>query len=164
MVRLLKSLMLVAALATAPVQAADTAPPSEAALAFVGAFSDDHLSGMLSRVGGRQPQMVALSQLNGTIVAATFDAEIDKAVTKYGPQWRHNMALAWMPLLSTEEFESLTANAAGSPYGEKYLSLRGDAGKTMGALSQELFAKIVDEVIQNTVKSLTDDKAGASTE
>ena len=136
--------------------AADETEPSQAAMAFVGQFSDDHLSGMLSNIGSRQPRLIALSQLHGQLVAAVFDAEIDKAVAEHGAALQRNMALAWTPLLTDAELESLTRDGAASPYTDKYLALRGEAGAAMQGLSQELFRSILAEVIQNTVEELTD--------
>jgi len=163
--KFLKSLVFAASLATAPMAlAADVTEPSEAAMTFVGTFSDGHLSGMLSRIGARQQPMVVLSQVYGALLGAVFDAEIDKAVAKYGAQWRKNLGLAWMGLLTTEEFGSLTADAAESPYGEKYLGLRAEAGQNMGRLSQELFSAILAEVIRNTIDQLAEPAEGTSTE
>jgi hypothetical protein len=146
--------LLSALLIAAPV-AADESDPSEAAMIFVAGFSDDHLSGMLSRIGGRSSTMAALSQLDGALVAAIFDAEIDAAVVKYGSAWHRNLALAWTPLLTPEELTSLTIAGAQSPHTDKYLSLRAAAGQTMQQLSQELFHEVLSEVIANTVGELT---------
>ena len=136
---------------------ADEAPatePSEQALAFVGQFSDNHLSGMLSAVGARQPTMVAASQLNGQLVAVVFDTEIDKAVAARGPEWQRNMAVAWTGLMTDEELASLMADGADSPHAEKYAGLRNTAGQQMQALSADLFREILGEVIANTMEEL----------
>ena len=159
--RLLRAILIALALVLPlAANAADQTPPtpeepSEAAMQFVEGFSDDHLSGMLSRIGARQPPMIALSQLHGQIVAAVFDTEIDEAVAKYGPEWKRNMARAWTALLTDEELASLTADGVASPYTDKYVGLRQDAGQRMQALSQDLFRLILAEVIQNTVKELS---------
>ena len=129
--------------------------PSEAAQTFAAGFSKDQLSGMLSRIGARQPQMVAMGQMDGSTLAAVFDAEIAHAVEKYGAQWQHNMARAWTPLLSEDELNSLTAEAAESPHVEKYLGLREQAGQNMQVLSGDLFKEILQEVVQNTINSLS---------
>ena len=139
-----------------PVLADETAPadPSPAAMTFAGQFSDDQLSGMLSRIGARQQPMMALSQLDGAVVAAVFDAEIDRAVAAYGPQWQRNMALAWTGLMTDDEFISLTVEGADSAAAEKYAGLRNEAGQGMQKLSSDLFQQILAEVIQNTIKEL----------
>lgn len=128
--------------------------PSEAALAFAGQFSDEQLSGMLSRIGGGSQAMVELSQVGGSLVAEVFDLQIDAAVAKYGPQWQSNMAMAWQPLLSEAEMASLLAEGADSPYSDKYLGLRTEAGQAMQASSQDLFREILSEVIAETRTSL----------
>ena len=142
---------------------ADEGAPSEAAIAFVGQFSDDHLSGMLSRVGGSQPAMVAASQLNGALVAAVFDAEIDKAVTAHGSDWQRAMAKSWTGLMTDEQFASLVEQGADSPHAETYVGLRGKAGANMQQNAGELFRTILAQVIENTMKELGAE-APASTE
>lgn len=155
----LKSLMIsttmAAMLLLSPAMADEAAAPSDAAVTFVSGFSDQHLSGMLSKIGARQPVLMALGQFDGTLLGAVFDAEIDKAVLIYGDAWRANMARAWTPLLTDEELSSLTNAGAQSPYTDKYLALRGDAGQTMQALSQDLFRQILSEVIENTVSQVS---------
>jgi hypothetical protein len=146
--------ILSAILVSAPV-ATGEADPSPEAMTFVAGFSDDHLSGMLSRIGGRSSTMVALSQVDGALAAAVFDVEIDRAVVKYGPAWQRNLALSWTPLLTSGELSSLTIAGAQSPHTEKYLSLRGAAGQTMQQLSQDLFHEVLTEVVRNTVAELT---------
>jgi hypothetical protein len=141
-------------LGQAPVLA-QTTEPSEAAMTFVAGFSDDHLSGMLSRIGGRSEPMMALSQLGSEVVAVVFDAEIDNAVRKYSADWQRNLALSWTPLMTDEELGSLSTAGAQSPYTDKYLELRTQAGATMQSLSQDLFQKILGEVISNTVENLS---------
>ena len=137
-----------------PVTGAEDALPSQAALAFAGQFSDDQLSGMLSRIGGRSQAMVELSKLGGEYVAQVFDLQIDAAVAKYGNQWKLNMAAAWEPLLTVEEMASILAEGADSPHSEKYTGLRSEAGKAMQASSQELFGEILTEVIFETRRTL----------
>lgn len=124
-------------------------------MTFVAGFSDNHLSGMLSRIGGRSEAMLALSQLGSDIVAAVFDSEIDKAVQKYGADWQRNLALSWTPLMTEEELSSLSVAGAQSPFTDKYLELRGEAGKTMQSLSQPLFEQILSEVVAKTAESLS---------
>lgn len=152
----MRSYVLAAVLACAitPAWTADTAVPSDAAMSFVGQFSDDHLSGMLSRIGATQPAMVAASQLNGALVAAVFDAEIDKAVAQYGPDWQRAMAQSWAGLMTDDQFTSLVHQGAESPHVETYLGLRNQAGANMQGHAGDLFRQILTEVVQNTVTEL----------
>ena len=142
------------AVSMSPGWAADVAEPSGAALTFVGQFSDDHLSGMLSRAGARQPALIAASQLNGQLVAAVFDAEIDRAVAQYGPDWQRAMAQSWMGLLNDEQFTSLVADGAESPHADAYVGLRNEAGGNMQKNAGELFQKILAEVMDRTITEL----------
>lgn len=139
-----------------PTQADETpADPSPTAMAFAGQFSDAHLSGMLSRIGARQAPLVALSQLNGDLVALVFDTQIDLAVDKYGPEWQRNMALSWGGLMEDNELQSLMDAGSQSPFAPRYAELTGDAGRQMQALSGDLFAQILSEVLDATVAELT---------
>lgn len=153
------------ALALAPVRADETPKePSEAAMTFVGGFSDLHFQGMLQRIGARHPSLIAASALNGQLLAAVFEAEIAKVVKVRGPEWQRNMALAWTPLLSDAEMSSLTAAGAQSPYVDKYLGLRTKAGQSMQGLSGDLFKEALDEVVANTVQQLAETGEPANTE
>lgn len=129
--------------------------PSAAAMEFVGQFSDDHLTGMLTRIGARQGPLIAMSQLHGQLLAAVYDAEVAKAVKKHGPTWQRNMARAWTALLSEDELTSLRTDGAKSPYTEKYKGLRAEAGQRMQLLSQKFFADVLQEVMQKTVAELS---------
>jgi hypothetical protein len=151
------ALCFIALLAFAPFVEASETPdePSEAAMTFAGGFSGDQLAGMLSRIGARQPPLMALGQMDGSTLAAVFDAEIARAVEKHGAAWQRNMAIAWMPLMSDEELSSLTVMGGESPHVDKYLSLREQAGARMQVLSSELFQTILEEVIGNTLRTLT---------
>ena len=128
--------------------------PSEAAMTFVGGFSDLHLQGMLQRIGARQPTLVAASTLDGGLLAAIFEAEVAKAVKVHGPAWQRNMALAWTPLLSDAEMSSLATSGAQSPHLDKYLGLRSKAGQAMQASSGDLFKSILAEVVQSTLQQM----------
>ena len=88
------------------------------------------------------------------MLAAVFDAEIDKAVVKYGPEWQRNMARAWTPLMTDDELLSLATAGAQSPHTDKYLGLRTQAGQSMQVLSEDLFREILEEVIRNTLAEL----------
>ncbi|MEM9063469.1 MAG: hypothetical protein AAGD13_23660 [Pseudomonadota bacterium] len=164
MAKILIALVLSALLGLSPaVPAADETrvQPSDAAIAFAGQFSDDQLSGMLSRIGARTETMMMLGQVNGRLTEQVFNAEIDAAVERHGDTWQRNMALAWTPLLTDEEMLSLAADAQLSPHAEKYAGLRNDAGRTMQSLSGELFQQILQEVVANTFRTV---KAAAETE
>lgn len=147
-------------LATTPVAAQTSAPPADPApeaVAFAQQFSDDHLSGMLSRIGMQNKALRALAEFDGRTVAAAFDAQIDVAVRQYGEQWAHNMALAWEPLLSDAEMASLVEQGVESPHADKYLASREAAAATMAELSTELFGQILQEVVAATVATLSPD-------
>lgn len=128
--------------------------PSQAAMDFVLGFSDIHLTGMLQRIGSQQPVLVAASQVNSELLVAVFEAEIAQALKVYGPQWQRNLALSWTPLMTDDELHSLASQGEASPHTEKYLELRGEAGKTMQSLSQDLFKQILSEVVDKTVKQM----------
>lgn len=149
----------IAALLTTAAPAQEPAPGPEAAspeaLAFVSQFSDDHLSGMLSRIGGQSTVMSELSKIDGRVLAAALDAEIDAAVERHGDEWAHNMALAWSPLLGDVEMASLVEDGANSPYADRYLAQRDEAAAGMATLSQDLFREILAEVMRNTLKRLS---------
>lgn len=130
-------------------------PASDAAMAFVSEFSDGHLSGMLSRVGGQSEAMRTLAEIDPTMVAAAFDAEIDVAVERHGDAWAQKLAAAWAPLLSDAEMRSLADEGAASPFAEKYLAARDQAAARMAELSQDLFRRTLGEVIGGTVDRLT---------
>ena len=132
--------------------------PSDAAMAFVGQFSDAHLTGMLKRIGARQPTMVALSQLHGQMLAAIYDSEIEKAVKKHGPLWQTNMARAWTGLMTDAELTSLKADGAASAHTGKYQEMTPKAGARMQEMSAELFRGILAEVIKNTMTALGEDE------
>lgn len=149
--------LLLACLGTAAGAEAAAGPPqpSEAALAFVEEFSDDHLSGMLSRIGGQSEAMRTLSQIDGRLLAATFDAEIDAAVARHGDEWARNLALAWSPLLTESEMASLVDRGAASPHADTYREAREAASARMADLSRDLFAQILQEVVAATLAALT---------
>ena len=138
----------------APRAADETVKPSEAAMNFVLGFSDTHLTGMLQRIGAQQPVLVAASQINAELLVAVFEAEIAQAIKVYGPEWQRNLALSWTPLMTESELRSLSTQGASSPHTDKYLELRGEAGKTMQTLSEDLFKQILSEVVDKTVKQM----------
>ncbi len=138
--------------ASALVRAADAA--GEAAMEFVSEFSDDHLSGMLSRIGGQSEAMRTLSRIDARMLAAAFDAEIDAAVDRHGAAWAGNLALAWDPLLTDAEMRSLVAEGAASPHAGKYAAVRDEAAAAMATRSQDLFRAILVEVVGNTLRAL----------
>ncbi len=138
--------------------APQTGEPGPAALAFVEQFSDDHLSGMLSRIGAHNEAMRALAEFDSKAVAIAFDAEIDEAVRQYGDQWARNMALAWEPLLTDAEMASLVELGADSPYADKYVASRDAAAASMAELSRDLFREILQQVLTGTVAVLSPDE------
>ena len=162
----LAAALIAAILATAPAAAqtgAAPADPGPEAVAFAQQFSDNHLSGMLSRIGMQNAALRALAEFDSRAVATVFDAQIDAAVRQYGGQWAHNMALAWEPLLSDAEMSSLVEKGAGSPHTDKYLARREAAAARMAELSSELFGQILQEVVIATVATLSPDTPAAET-
>lgn len=131
-------------------------------MTFVLGFSDTHLTGMLQRIGSQQPVLVAASQVNSQLLVAVFESEIAQALKVYGPEWQRNLALSWTPLLTEDELHSLATQGAGSPYTDKYLELRSEAGKTMQSLSQDLFKQILSEVVDKTMQQMGDPAADAA--
>lgn len=138
-----------------PASETAAATPSDEALAFVSDFSDEHLSGMLSRVGGQSQTMRELSRIDARLLAAAFETEIDAAVERHGDEWAHNLALAWTPVLTDAEMASLSTEGAESPHVQKYTEGREEAAVEMARLSQDLFREIMGEVMQNTLATLS---------
>ncbi len=128
--------------------------PSDAAMAFVDEFADDHLSGMLSRIGGQSEALRTLSQIDARLLAAAFDAEIDAAVERHGDAWARNLAMAWSPFLTDAQMASLAEEGAASPYADSYVENRGAAAARMAELSQDLFERILQEVVAATLTVL----------
>jgi len=74
-------------------------------------------------------------------------AEIAIAVPKYQKQWNRNLAQAWAPLMTSEEFDSLVAKKQKSPFASKFASLQDRAGATMKANSEPLLKTVLTEVL-----------------
>jgi hypothetical protein len=125
--------------------------PSAAAIRFVVGFSDEHLADLLVNVAGRSEIVAALYQRHGEAVADAFNTAVGSAVLKHRAAWQHNLSLAWTPLLTDDELNSLTLTGAESPHLDKYLSLRTTAGETMQRLSGALLDEAVAEVVQQVV-------------
>jgi hypothetical protein len=143
---------LLCALLAAPSAKAAEGDPAPEAVAFVAGFADDLFAGMLAQFGMQAPELAALAEVHGhERVAKFFQAEIVRAVGKYGAIWRRNLALAWTPLLTAAELESLTTIGSQSPYLDKYMGLRVTAGGAMQELSSELLQTALREVVENTV-------------
>lgn len=142
--------VLVATQVAAPATAAEQ-EPSAAAIRFVVGFSDEHLADLLGNIVGRSDTMAALYQRHGDAVTDAFNTAIGSAVLKHRAAWQHNLGLAWTPLLTDDELNSLTLTGAESPHLDKYLSLRTTAGETMQQLSSALLDQALAEVIQQIV-------------
>ena len=151
---LLAAAALACLLLAAPVAPAGEGAPAPEALAFVAGFSDQHLAEMLASGAGNSPQIASLAASDYDSVAQALDAEIGLAIARYGPGWQHNMALAWTPLMTGDEFTSLALAGAQSPHVEKYLSLRSSAGQSMQALSQQLYETALQDVVTGTLGRL----------
>ena len=142
--------VLVATQVAAPATAAEQ-EPSAAAIRFVVGFSDEHLADLLGNVAGRSEIVAELYQRHGDAVADAFNTAIGSAVLKHRAAWQHNLSLAWTPLLTDDELNSLTLSGENSPHLDKYLSLRTTAGETMQQLSSALLDQALAEVIQQIV-------------
>jgi hypothetical protein len=75
-------------------QAAPAPHARETPIAFVSEFSDAHLSGMLSRIGGQTEARRTLSRADARILATAFDAALAAAVGRHGDAWARNLARA----------------------------------------------------------------------
>lgn len=149
------ALALALMLLACPAAAEERGTPGDAALDFAAAFADDHLSGMLSRIGGGSEALRQLSLIHAALVATTFDAEIDAAVERHREAWTRNLAAAWEPLLSPAEMRSIATDGATSPHAGKFAEHRDEAAAAMADSSGELFRAILDEVMGNTMDALT---------
>lgn len=88
---LLLAVCLAVALATAPAvppATAQQAEPTPAARAFVDRFADDHLSGMLSRIGAQSEALRMLAEFDAQTVATVLDARVAEAVQQHGEPGR----------------------------------------------------------------------------
>ncbi len=148
--------LLAAVLLGAPVAGADETMPSPEAMAFAGQFSDAHLGTMLSRIGSRDPRLVAASQIDGQLLAIVLDAQIAEAVETHGDAWQRNMALVWSELLDDDQLASLTAEGAESPHAAAYGENSAEAGQRMQARSGEMFQEILGDVLEQTLAELTE--------
>ncbi|WP_395669763.1 hypothetical protein [Rhodoferax sp.] len=74
-------------------------------------------------------------------------AEIAVAVPKHQGEWNRNLAQAWAPLMTSEEFDSVASEKQRSPFASKFLSLQDRAGATMKVESEPLLKKVLAEVL-----------------
>ncbi|WP_145979524.1 hypothetical protein [Ramlibacter tataouinensis] len=74
-------------------------------------------------------------------------AEIAAVVPKYQDKWDQNLAQAWAPLMSAEEFKSIADKRQQSPFASKFLSMQNQAGATMQSTSEPLLTEVVSEVM-----------------
>jgi len=74
-------------------------------------------------------------------------AEIAVAVPKHQDLWNRNLAKAWVPLMTSEEFDSVASNRKKSPFASKFLSVRDQAGAAMKANSEPLLKIVLAEVL-----------------
>lgn len=74
-------------------------------------------------------------------------AELATSVPKYQAQWDKNLAQAWAPLMSREEFESVTSQRQQSPFSAKFMSLQNQAGAAMKAKSEPVLTSVMTEVL-----------------
>ena len=69
------------------------------------------------------------------------------AVPKYQDQWDKNLAQAWAPLMTNDEFASVASQKQQSPHFAKFMSLQNQAGATMKAKSQTLLTTVMTEAL-----------------
>lgn len=74
-------------------------------------------------------------------------AELAVSVLQHQDEWDRNLAQAWAPLMSAEEFESLASKRQQSPYVSKFMSLQNQAGSSMKIKSQALLEKVMSEAV-----------------
>lgn len=75
-------------------------------------------------------------------------AEIAVAVPKHQEQWNKNLALAWAPLMTSAEFDSVVSDKQSSPFASKFMSLKERAGATMKVNSEPLLKTVLTEVLR----------------
>ena len=69
-------------------------------------------------------------------------SEISVAVPKHQREWNRNLAKAWAPLMTSEEFDSVTSEKQKSPFASKFVSLQDRAGATMKVNSEPLLKTV----------------------
>lgn len=74
-------------------------------------------------------------------------AELAVTVPKYQDQWDKNLAQAWAPLMTNDEFASVASQKQQSSHFAKFMSLQNQAGATMKAKSQALLTTVMTEVL-----------------
>jgi hypothetical protein len=74
-------------------------------------------------------------------------AEIAVSVPKHQGEWNRNLALAWAPLMTSDEFDSVVLEKKKSPFASKFVSMQGRAGATMKVNSEPLLKKVLTEVL-----------------
>jgi hypothetical protein len=74
-------------------------------------------------------------------------AELAISVPKHQEQWNRNLAQAWAPLMTREEFESIAAEKQKSPFSAKFVSLQNQAGAAMKAKSETLLTTVMSEAL-----------------
>jgi hypothetical protein len=80
------------------------------------------------------------------------------AVAKHQDEWDRNLAQAWAPLMTAEEFESVATKKRESPYFAKFMSLQNQAGAAMKARSQTLLATVMAEALTAELGKLPSNK------
>jgi len=78
---------------------------------------------------------------------ALIASELVESVKKYQSQWDTNLTQAWAPLMTCDEFKSLSEYRQQSPYARKFVSLNDKAGAAMQAQSQPLLNTAVSEAL-----------------
>jgi hypothetical protein len=78
---------------------------------------------------------------------------------KYQEQWDKNLAEVWQPLLTNDEFESLSTLGRQSPVALKFKSLENKAGEAMQVKSKKILTDLMAEVLTKNLNKATEVKA-----
>ena len=73
--------------------------------------------------------------------------ELAISVPKHQEQWDKNLAQAWAPLMTRDEFESVAAEKQKSPFFAKFLSFQNQAGAAMKVKSEPLLTTVMAEAL-----------------
>jgi hypothetical protein len=74
-------------------------------------------------------------------------AELAIAVPRHQDQWDRNLAKAWVPLMTSSEFDSIAVEKQKSPHAAKFSSLQNQAGAAMKADSEKLLVTVMTEAL-----------------
>lgn len=136
-------------LALALTAGAGFAQNDESALKMVKALRlGENLGGMSHRMSKLTTTYQGIAAKHGPQKAdEILRAELAISVSKHQEQWNRNLAQAWAPLMTRDEFESVAAEKQKSPFFAKFLSLQNQAGASMKAKSETLLTTVMSEAL-----------------